>query len=57
MTKSQAKPLKHKPKGRPETRVIKLDATPEQVVRAMFSAVKKPDPTLRKSKAASRAKK
>jgi len=38
----------HKPKGRPPTRVIKLDATPEQAARAFFSAVKKPDPSLRK---------
>ena len=47
----------HKPKGRPPTRVIKLDATPEQAVRAFFSAVKKPDPSLRvaRRKAASRA--
>ena len=36
-----------KPRGRPETRVIKLDATPEQVARAMFAAVKPPDPSKR----------
>ena len=41
------KPVHKKPKGRPETRVIKLDATPEQAARAIFSAVKKPDPSLR----------
>jgi hypothetical protein len=46
-----------KPPGRPVKREIKLEATPEQVVRAMFSAVKKPDPTLRKTKATSREKK
>ena len=46
-----------KAKGRPIVREIKLDATPEQVVRAMFSAVKKPDPTLRKTKETSREKK
>ena len=47
----------HKPKGRPPTRVIKLDATPEQAARAFFSAVKKPDPSLRvaRRKAASRS--
>ena len=33
-------------RGRPETRTIKLDATPEQAARAIFSAVKPPDPTL-----------
>ena len=32
------------PRGHPETRVIKLDATPEQAARAIFSAVKQPDP-------------
>ena len=37
----------HKPKGRPSTRVIKLDATPEQAARAFFSAVKPPDPSRR----------
>lgn len=34
-------------RGRPETRIIKLDATPEQVARAIFSAVNPPDPTHR----------
>ena len=34
-------------RGRPETRVIKLDATPEKVARAIFSAVKQPDPSIR----------
>ena len=33
--------------GRPETRVIKLDATPERIARAMFAAVKPPDPSRR----------
>ena len=36
------------PKGRRPTGVIKLDATPEEAAQAMFSAVKPPDPTLRK---------
>ena len=35
------------PRGRPEMRIIKLDATPEQAARAIFSAVSKPDPSLR----------
>ena len=30
-------------RGRPETRTIKLDATPEQAARAIFSAVKPSD--------------
>ena len=40
-----------KPKrGRPTTRQIKLDATPEQVARAIFADAKPPDPSKRKSK-------
>lgn len=39
----------HKPKGRRPTRVIKLDATPEEATRALFSAVEPPDPLLRKT--------
>ena len=38
----------HKPKGRPPTRIVKLDATPERAARAFFSNVKQPDPSLRK---------
>ena len=33
--------------GRPVTREIKLDATPERVARAMFAAVKPPNPAKR----------
>ena len=33
--------------GRPVTREIELDATPERVARAMFAAVKPPDPAKR----------
>ena len=47
MTKKKPE-SEHKPRGRRPTRVIKLDATPEEAARAMFSAVKPPDPTLRK---------
>ena len=36
-----------KPRGRPETAVIKLDATPEKVARAIFSAAPPPDPKRR----------
>ena len=46
MSKTQKKPASKK-RGRPETRIIKLDATPEQAARAIFSAVKKPDPSIR----------
>ena len=47
MSKEQSKSVTAH-RGRPITRIIKLDATPEQAARAMFSAVKKPDPSLRK---------
>ena len=36
-----------KARGRPVTREIKLDAVPEQVARAMFAAVKPPNPSKR----------
>ena len=35
-------------RGRPESRIIKLDATPEQAACAIFSAVKPPNPALRR---------
>ena len=35
--------------GRPTVRQIKIDATPERVARAIFSAVKPPDPSRRVS--------
>ena len=41
---AEATPTVKKGRGRPVTRQIKLDATPEQVARAMFAAVKPPDP-------------
>ena len=44
----QKKKVKLKKRGRPESRIIKLDATPEQAARAIFSAVKPPNPALRK---------
>ena len=47
MTKKKPE-SEHKPKGRRPTRVIKLDATPEEAARAMFCAVKPPDPMLRR---------
>ena len=37
-------------RGRPETRVLKIDATPEEVAKAMFAATKPPDPSLRKDR-------
>ena len=44
---SKAPDKEPRKRGRPETRIIKLDATPERVARAIFSAVKKPDPSIR----------
>ena len=35
-------------RGRPPKPVPGIDATPEQIARAIFSAVKPPDPSLRK---------
>ena len=39
-----------KPRGRPPKPVPKLDATSQQVARAIFSAVKPPDPKRRAGK-------
>ena len=47
-TTQQDERQKAKP-GRPETRRIKLDATPEQVARAIFANVPRPDPRKRKA--------
>ena len=43
--------MKQEPKrgrGRPPKPFPKIDATPEEIARAIFSAVKPPDPSLRK---------
>ena len=34
-------------RGRPETRVMSIDASPEQIAQAMFAAVEPPDPSKR----------
>ena len=39
-TKKPEKPKRSR--GRPETRVLKIKGTPEQVARAIFAAVKPP---------------
>ena len=46
-TNGEKRPPTPKRRGRPVTQQIKLDATPEQVARAMFAAVKPPDPSKR----------
>ena len=45
--KTQKKKTPQRKRGRPETRIIKLNATPEQVAQAIFSAVNPPDPARR----------
>ena len=40
--------MKTAKRGRPFKRVPKLDATPEELARAMFAAVPPPDPSKRK---------
>ena len=39
-----------RPRGRPPKPIPKLNVTPERAARAIFSAVKKPDPTIRVQK-------
>ena len=39
-------------RGRPPKAIPKIDASPEHVARALFSAVKPADPTLRRGKTA-----
>ena len=49
VTEGSMKPKTPPPRkrGRPETRIIKLDAAPEQASRALFSTVKPPAPSIR----------
>ncbi len=42
------KPKPGAKRGRPEKPIPKINASPEQVAHAIFSAVKKPDPSIRK---------
>ena len=44
------KPINPRPRGRPPKPIPKLDATPERAARAIFSAVKPADPTIRVQK-------
>ena len=39
-----------RPRGRPPKEVPKLGASPEKIARSIFSAVKRPDPTSRKTR-------
>lgn len=42
------KPVSTRLRGRPPKPIPRLDATPERAARAIFSAVKPPNPKLRK---------
>ena len=50
-TKTAAK----RPRGRPPKPLPKIEASPERVARALFSAVKKPDPSIRLEKTGTRS--
>ena len=43
-----------KPRGRPPKPMPRIEASPEEVARAMFSAVKPPDPSIRVQKSYTR---
>ena len=43
-----------RPRGRPPKEIPRLDATPSQVARAIFSGVKPPDPSIRVRKTQAR---
>ncbi len=49
-TKTEAK----RPRGRPPKPMPRIEASPQRVARAMFSAVKKPDPSIRLEKTGTR---
>ena len=44
------KPVNTRPRGRPPKPIPRIAATPERVARAVFSAVKPADPTIRVQK-------
>lgn len=46
-TMTTKQPRKKRRRGRPETRVVKLDATMEEVAQRIFANAKKPDPSIR----------
>ena len=45
-----------KPRGRPPKPIPNLDVSPDKIAKAVFSAVKKPDPSRRIGKAKQTAK-
>ncbi len=48
------KPTNPRPRGRPPKPIPKIEASPERVARAIFSAVKPPDPSIRGTKTSPR---
>ena len=48
MNKRKSNKKKPGSRGRPPTRVLKLDATPEEVALGIFANAKPPDPNKRK---------
>ena len=44
------KPINPRPRGRPPKPIPRIEASPERVARAIFSAVKPADPTIRVQK-------
>ena len=49
-----SKPINPRPRGRPPKPIPKIGASPERVARAIFSAVKPADPSIRVQKAHTR---
>ena len=45
-----SKPITPRPRGRPPKPIPRIEASPKQVARAIFSAVKPADPTIRVQK-------
>ena len=43
-----SKPAKPRPRGRPEKRILNLDASPTEVFERIFENADKPDPAKRK---------
>lgn len=54
---SSQKPAAKRPRGRPPKALPRIEASPERVARAMFSAVQRPDPSIRLEKTGSRTRK
>ena len=46
-----------RPRGRPPKPIPRIEASPDRVARAIFSAVKPPDPTIRVQKTHTRKRK